>query len=60
MGGHSIGVSMQKRVICTCVLFRTVFEIEIFHCTDEQHAIILTRVAKCIDVDGGIFGKVLY
>jgi hypothetical protein len=28
------------------------------HCPDEQH--VLTRVAKCIDVDGGIFENVLY
>jgi hypothetical protein len=25
-------------VIYTCVLFRTVSEIELFHCTEEQHA----------------------
>jgi hypothetical protein len=49
VGGHSIGHSKQKKnCICTCVLFRTVSEIELFHCTvvsmyvkmhsDEQHA----------------------
>jgi hypothetical protein len=32
--GHSIGHSKQKKkCICTCVLFRTVSEIEIFQCT---------------------------
>jgi hypothetical protein len=31
--GHSIGHSKQKKCICTCVLFRSVSEIEIFHCT---------------------------
>jgi hypothetical protein len=24
--------------MCTCALFRTVSEIELFHCTDKQHA----------------------
>jgi hypothetical protein len=61
LGGHSIGHSTQKMYICTCVLFRTVSEMELFHCTvhcaDEQHAMYLTRVAKCIDVAGGIFKK---
>ena len=32
LGGHSIGHSKQK-FICTFVLFRTVSEIELFHCT---------------------------
>jgi hypothetical protein len=31
LGGHSIGHS--KQCICTCVLFRTVSEIMLFHCT---------------------------
>jgi hypothetical protein len=30
LGGHSIGHSKQKNFICTCVLFRTVSEIEPF------------------------------
>jgi uncharacterized membrane protein (DUF441 family) len=30
---HSIGYSKQKNCVCTCVLFRTVTEIELFHCT---------------------------
>jgi hypothetical protein len=33
LGRHSIGHSKQKECICTCVLFRTVSEIELFHCT---------------------------
>jgi hypothetical protein len=33
LGGHSIGHSKQKKCICTCVLFQTVSEIELFHCT---------------------------
>jgi hypothetical protein len=65
MGGHSIGHSEQN-CICTCVLFRTVSEIELFCCT--VHCIlyrratrhVLKRVAKCIDVDAGIFENVLY
>jgi hypothetical protein len=47
------------------VLFRAVSEIELFHCTVHctlyrrtRH--VLTRVAKCIVVDGGIFEYVLY
>jgi hypothetical protein len=37
MQGHSIGNSKEKS-ICTCVLFRTVPEIDPLHCIDEQHA----------------------
>jgi hypothetical protein len=55
LGGHSIGHSKKTRV-----LFRTVSEIELLHCTlhctlyrrATRH--VLTPVAKCIDVDGGI------
>jgi hypothetical protein len=35
LGGHSIGHSKQK-CMCTCVLFRTVSERELFHCTVPQ------------------------
>ena len=28
-----VSVILSKRVMCTCVLFRTVSEIELFHCT---------------------------
>jgi hypothetical protein len=31
--GHSIGHSKQKKCICTCVLFRKVFEIELVNST---------------------------
>jgi hypothetical protein len=66
LGGHSIDHSKQKSVYVR-VLFRTVSEIELFHCTvlyctlyrrATRH--VLTRVAKCIDVKGGIFENVLY
>jgi hypothetical protein len=50
----------KKNCICTCVLFRTGSEIEPFHCTERETRHVLTRVAKCIDVDGGIFENVLY
>jgi hypothetical protein len=61
-----VSVILSKNCICTCVLFRTVSEIEPFHCTVHctlyrratRH--VLTRVAECIDVDGGIFENVLY
>jgi hypothetical protein len=33
LGGHSIGHSKHKKCICTCVLFRTVSQVELFHCT---------------------------
>jgi hypothetical protein len=32
VGGHSMGDSKQM-CICTCVLFRTVSQVELFHCT---------------------------
>jgi hypothetical protein len=32
LGGHSVGHSKQDRCIYTCVLFRTVSEIELFNC----------------------------
>jgi hypothetical protein len=63
--GHSIGHSTQKKCICTCVRFRQGSEIELFHVIarikERQDALrrgtrhVLTRVAKCTDVDGGIF-----
>jgi len=35
LGGHSVGHSKQKKLYMygTCVLFRTVSEIQLFHCT---------------------------
>jgi hypothetical protein len=61
-----VSAILSKSCICTCVLFRTVSELELFHCTVHctlyrratHH--VFTRVAKCIDVDGGIFENVLY
>jgi hypothetical protein len=50
----------------TCVLFRTVSEIQLVyctvHCTLYRRATrhVLTRVAKCTDADGGILEDVLY
>jgi hypothetical protein len=39
----------------------SVFQIELFHGTDQQHAMSsLPRVPNFIDVDGGIFETVLY
>jgi hypothetical protein len=32
LGGHNIGHPKQRKCICTCVLFRAVSEIELFHC----------------------------
>jgi hypothetical protein len=47
-GGHRIGQSKQTECICACVVFRTVSELQLFHCavvcmyvemhSDEQHA----------------------
>jgi hypothetical protein len=57
LGRHSIGRSKQK-----CVPFRTVPEMELFHCTLYRRATrhVLTRIAKCIHVDGGIFENILH
>jgi hypothetical protein len=33
LGGHSNGHYKHKKCICTYVVFRTVSEIELFHCT---------------------------
>jgi hypothetical protein len=33
LGDHSIGHSRQKKCIRTCILFRMVSKIELFHCT---------------------------
>jgi hypothetical protein len=35
LGGHNIGHTKQNS-ICTCVLLRTVSEVETFHCTVVQ------------------------
>jgi hypothetical protein len=62
----TVSAILSKKCTCTCVLFRTVSEIQLFHCTVHctlhrratRH--VLTRVAKCIVVVGGIFENVLY
>jgi hypothetical protein len=70
---HSISHSKQKNIrICICVLLRTVSEIQLYYIfariKEHQDALtvrratrhVLTRVAKCIGVDGAIFENVLY
>jgi hypothetical protein len=60
-----VSVILNKNCKCTCVLFRTVSEIKLFycsvHCTLYRRATrhVLAGVAKCIDVEGGIFETVL-
>jgi hypothetical protein len=54
-----LAILSRRKCICTCVLFRTVSEIETFHCTGEQHAMSSDELAKVTDVDGGIFENVL-
>jgi hypothetical protein len=62
----SVILSKKKNLIISTVLIGTVSEIQLLHCTVHctlyrratRH--VLTRVAKCIDVDGGIFENVLY
>jgi hypothetical protein len=61
---------MFWEVIVSVILSKEVYmyvsEIELFHCTVHctlyrratRH--VLTRVAKCIDVNGGIFENLLY
>jgi hypothetical protein len=58
----SVILSKKCTRIYTCVLFRTVYEIELFDGARYRRATrrVLTRAAKCIDVDGGIFENVLY
>jgi hypothetical protein len=61
-----VSVILSKKITCTYVLFGRVSEIELFyctvHCTLYRRATrhVLTRVAKNIDVDGGIFENALY
>jgi hypothetical protein len=63
LGGHSIGHSKQKSVYVH-VSYSERFSRQLFHCIvyTVQRATrhVLTRVAKCTDVDGGIFKNVLY
>jgi hypothetical protein len=60
---------ISKNSICTCVLFRTVSEtaMDVIARIKERLDVlrgatrhVLTRFAKCIDVDGGIFENVLH
>jgi hypothetical protein len=60
LGGHSIGDCKKKKCVCTCVLLRTVSEIERISLYRRATRHVFTRVAKCVDVDGGIFENVLY
>jgi hypothetical protein len=70
LGGHSTSHFQQKtKIICgfqdkAVILSKKkkmymMSKIKLFQCTDEKHA-ITSRVAKCIDVDGGIFENVLH
>jgi hypothetical protein len=43
-----LSVILSKKIICTCVLFRTVSEIKLFHCTDEQHAISSPKLQSAL------------
>jgi hypothetical protein len=53
LGGYSIGHSKQKKCICTCVLFRTVSEIEQWvYFVDvvkwrDNHVLIFCTVIYC-------------
>jgi hypothetical protein len=39
-----VSIILSKKHVCTFVLFRTVSEIELFHCTDDEHAIKSNKV----------------
>jgi hypothetical protein len=46
LGVHNIGHSKQKSIyVCTCVPFRTVSEMELFHCTVPK---LLIRKRYCL------------
>jgi hypothetical protein len=57
LGGHRIGHSKQKNCICTCVLFRTDPEIELFHCTVPKllRRQILRTVSNAGDKVGTVY-----
>jgi hypothetical protein len=58
LGGHSIGHSNQKHCMYICPIPNGFRDRPIsLYSTLYRRA---TRLAKCIDVDGGIFGNVLY
>jgi hypothetical protein len=69
LGDHSICHSEQKSVYVQCSIPNGFLDraISLYSSLDvHQDALrrathhVLTRVAKCIDVDGGIFSNVLY
>jgi hypothetical protein len=67
LGGHCTGHFKQKMYMHIHVSYSERFPSYSYftvgnavNCTDEQHAMSSAPVAKCIDVDGGIFGNVLY
>jgi hypothetical protein len=55
--GHSIGHSKQKMCMYMCSILKGFRDISLSR-RAARH--VLTRIAKCIDVDGGIFENVLY
>jgi hypothetical protein len=68
LGGHSTSRSKQKLSMYMCPILNGFRDIAIslystvLYCTLYRRATrhVLTRVAKCIHVDGGIFENVLY
>jgi hypothetical protein len=56
---HSIGHSKQKMYMYMCPI-RNGFRDRAISRYRRATRHVLTRVAKCIDVDGGIFESVLY
>jgi hypothetical protein len=43
-----LSANLSRKFICTRVLFRTVSEIELFHCTDEQHAMSSQELQRAL------------
>jgi hypothetical protein len=61
LGGHSIGYSKQKWIVYVHVSYSELFHCTV-HCTLYRRATrhVLTRVAKCIYVDGVVFENAVY
>jgi hypothetical protein len=57
LGSHSIGHSKQKNFMCP---IPNGFRDRVISLYRRAARHVLTRVAKCIDVDSGIFENVLY
>jgi hypothetical protein len=55
-----VSVILSKKCICTCVLFLTVSEMELFHCTDEQHAMFSHELQRALMSKAEFFENVLY